>query len=70
MGFRKGVTERAYRTPDDLDQRMVEIMRNELVALAADGVAYIQLDEGFTRYAHDGIRGNSSSTRARISRPS
>jgi 5-methyltetrahydropteroyltriglutamate--homocysteine methyltransferase len=56
MGFRNGVTERAYRTPDDLHQRMVEIMRNELVALAADGVAYIQLDEGFTRYAHDGIR--------------
>jgi 5-methyltetrahydropteroyltriglutamate--homocysteine methyltransferase len=43
-GFKPGVTEAAYTTRADLAQDVVKIIGGEVQALAAQGVAYIQLD--------------------------
>lgn len=52
--YARGVTERAYPTVEALQQDTVAILRAEVEALAADGVSYLQLDEGFTGYVRPG----------------
>jgi 5-methyltetrahydropteroyltriglutamate--homocysteine methyltransferase len=44
VGFRRGLTDRFYPTPQDLAAHIAEIIRDELQALAKEGVAYLQLD--------------------------
>ena len=42
--YKPGLTDKFYPTPADLVQEIVGIMRREVQALLAEGVAYIQLD--------------------------
>jgi 5-methyltetrahydropteroyltriglutamate--homocysteine methyltransferase len=42
--FRKGITDRVYRDPSELLWDIVPIIRDEIRALIAEGVTYIQLD--------------------------
>ena len=49
-GYKDGVTSEAYATRELFLAELVEIVRNEMLALISDGVSYIQLDEGFTDY--------------------
>jgi 5-methyltetrahydropteroyltriglutamate--homocysteine methyltransferase len=44
ISFKRGVTERAYKDHSALLWDIVEIMKNDLKNLAADGVKYIQID--------------------------
>src|SRR5712692_4263140 len=46
-GYQSGVTDRFYPARADLVADIAQIIRGELVALAADGVPYIQLDAPF-----------------------
>jgi 5-methyltetrahydropteroyltriglutamate--homocysteine methyltransferase len=48
---KKGVTDKAYPDTDELRRDIVDIVKGEMLALIADGAAYLQLDEGFTIYA-------------------
>lgn len=49
--YRKGVTDKAYPDVAELRNDVRNIVEGEMKALAADGAAYLQLDEGFTIYA-------------------
>jgi 5-methyltetrahydropteroyltriglutamate--homocysteine methyltransferase len=49
-GFKPGVTDHHYRDRDELLADLVAIVRDEVEWLAAQGVAYIQLDAPF--YSH------------------
>ncbi len=44
IGFRPGITDRFYPTRADLAAEIAQIVRGELLALADEGVAYLQLD--------------------------
>ncbi len=55
-GFRPGVTDKVYSTRDELTQDLVKIIADEMRALAAEGVTYMQLDEGLARFAREGWR--------------
>jgi 5-methyltetrahydropteroyltriglutamate--homocysteine methyltransferase len=55
-GFLKGVTDRVYSTRHELLADFVPIYQDEMRALADDGVAYIQMDEGFISYVNDNWR--------------
>jgi len=44
ISFKRGITERAYKDHSALLWDIVEIMKNDLKNLAADGVKYIQID--------------------------
>jgi 5-methyltetrahydropteroyltriglutamate--homocysteine methyltransferase len=44
IGFQPGVTDRFYPTRADLAAEIAQIVRGELLALADEGVAYLQLD--------------------------
>jgi 5-methyltetrahydropteroyltriglutamate--homocysteine methyltransferase len=44
ISFKRGITERAYKDHSALLLDIVEIMKNDLKNLAADGVKYIQID--------------------------
>ncbi len=55
--YRPGVSERAYPTPEDLLDDLVPIIRAEMRALVDDGVACIQLDEGFSGFVGESWRG-------------
>ncbi len=48
--FQAGVTDAAYATREALHADAVDIVRREVQALIADGVPYLQLDEGFNRH--------------------
>lgn len=50
INFQPGVTEQFYPTRSDLLWALVPIIKREIVALAADGVPYIQIDE--PRYSY------------------
>jgi 5-methyltetrahydropteroyltriglutamate--homocysteine methyltransferase len=54
--FVKGVTDRVYSTRHDLLAELLPIYQDEMRALAADGVAYVQMDEGFISYVNDDWR--------------
>jgi 5-methyltetrahydropteroyltriglutamate--homocysteine methyltransferase len=49
--YRKGLTDKAYPDTAELRHDIGEIVKGEMLALVADGAAYLQLDEGFTIYA-------------------
>jgi 5-methyltetrahydropteroyltriglutamate--homocysteine methyltransferase len=49
VAFRPGVTQ-DYERLSDLEIDLATIIRGEMQALAAEGVRYIQLDEGFTNF--------------------
>src|SRR5262249_5994176 len=55
-GFQKGLTDRVYSTRHDLLRDLLPIYQDEMRALAADGVAYVQMDEGFISYVNDNWR--------------
>jgi 5-methyltetrahydropteroyltriglutamate--homocysteine methyltransferase len=44
IAYKQGISEQAYPTYRDFLRDVVDIVRSETAALAADGVAYIQLD--------------------------
>jgi 5-methyltetrahydropteroyltriglutamate--homocysteine methyltransferase len=44
ISFKRGISDRAYKTQSELLWDIVEIMRKELAALASEGVSYIQID--------------------------
>ena len=52
-GFQAGVTDQVYAGRGEFLQDLLEIVRGEMIALADEGVTYIQLDEGFTGYLGD-----------------
>ena len=56
QGFLAGTTNTAYANSDALLADVLAIMQSELRALVAEGVAYIQIDEGFTGFLGDAWR--------------
>ncbi len=44
-GWFEGLSDRAYPTPDDLARDVVEILREEIIALHDHGCDFVQLDE-------------------------
>jgi 5-methyltetrahydropteroyltriglutamate--homocysteine methyltransferase len=44
ISFKYGISDKVYPSPSELLWDIVEIMKNDLSALAADGVSYIQID--------------------------
>lgn len=44
ISFKRGVTDRVYRSHSDLLWDIVPVIKNEVQALLADGVQYIQID--------------------------
>jgi methionine synthase II (cobalamin-independent) len=52
-GFKAGLTDRVYPTRAELLADLVAIYQEEMRALAAEGVPYVQLDEGFNAYVRD-----------------
>ena len=44
-GWFEGLSDKAYPTPDDLAQDVVEILREEIIALRDHGCDFVQLDE-------------------------
>ena len=55
-GFRAGLTDRVYATRHELLADFLPIYQDEMRALVADGVAYVQMDEGFISYVNDNWR--------------
>jgi 5-methyltetrahydropteroyltriglutamate--homocysteine methyltransferase len=49
--YQPGITDVAYPTLEQLHSDTVTIVRGEMEALKKEGVRYLQLDEGFVRYA-------------------
>ncbi|MEZ5410847.1 MAG: hypothetical protein R2761_22655 [Acidimicrobiales bacterium] len=49
-GWADGTTDEVYRDRDELLADVVGLVGTELAALAAGGVGYLQLDEGFTPF--------------------
>jgi 5-methyltetrahydropteroyltriglutamate--homocysteine methyltransferase len=54
--YQSGVTDAVYPTRADLADDLVPIFQSELRALADEGVDYIQLDEGYTRFSSPDAR--------------
>lgn len=52
-GYQAGVTDLVYPDRAEFLKDLIDIVRGEMVALADEGVGYIQLDEGFTGYLGD-----------------
>jgi 5-methyltetrahydropteroyltriglutamate--homocysteine methyltransferase len=44
IAYKRGITDRVYRTHSDLLWDVVDVLRAEVQALAEEGVAYIQID--------------------------
>ena len=55
-GFQNGLTDRVYATRHELLADFLPIYQDEMRALANDGVAYVQMDEGFISYVNDNWR--------------
>jgi 5-methyltetrahydropteroyltriglutamate--homocysteine methyltransferase len=56
QSYRPGFTERAYPTRQEMHRDLVAIVGGEMRALANEGAATLQLDEGFTRYVDEAWR--------------
>jgi 5-methyltetrahydropteroyltriglutamate--homocysteine methyltransferase len=54
--YKAGVTDNAYPTREQFLDDLVTIIKGELQALVQDGVAYLQLDEGFSGYVGEAWR--------------
>src|SRR5712692_2231830 len=50
VGFQPGLTDQFYASREELRAEVVAILRNELRALVAEGVPYVQVDA--SRYGH------------------
>ena len=61
-GYKKGISDAAYGSREELLADVVAIVKGEVQALAADGAAHIQLDEGFYRYVGEGAEEMSRQT--------
>lgn len=48
--YRPGISHQAYPTQEELQQDLVGIISGEMLQLASEGVAYVQLDLGFNVY--------------------
>jgi 5-methyltetrahydropteroyltriglutamate--homocysteine methyltransferase len=59
--YQEGSTDKVYPTRDELRQDLIPIYQAEVAALVSEGIQYIQLDEGFTRYGVPGWRKNMQS---------
>ncbi|MGB7230891.1 MAG: cobalamin-independent methionine synthase II family protein [Candidatus Acidiferrum sp.] len=44
ISFKRGITDKIYKTHSELLSAVVDIMKNELAALSSGGVKYIQID--------------------------
>jgi 5-methyltetrahydropteroyltriglutamate--homocysteine methyltransferase len=55
-GFQLGLTDAVYPTRHDLLRDLLPIYQDEMRALEAEGVAYVQMDEGFISYVNDNWR--------------
>jgi 5-methyltetrahydropteroyltriglutamate--homocysteine methyltransferase len=53
VGYKPGVTDRAYPTRSDLLQEFTAIVHREIAGLLAAGVPYIQMDAPFYTYCAD-----------------
>jgi 5-methyltetrahydropteroyltriglutamate--homocysteine methyltransferase len=63
IGFQPGVTDRFYPTRGELAAEIAQIVRGELLALADEGVAYLQLDAPYyTAYLDTAMREGLRST--------
>jgi 5-methyltetrahydropteroyltriglutamate--homocysteine methyltransferase len=54
--YREGASDNAYATREEVFADLIPIYQDEIGALVGEGVAYIQLDEGFTRYGRPEAR--------------
>jgi len=54
--FKPGITDKVYADHEEVFADLIPVYRREMVALASEGVSYIQLDEGFTRYGRPQAR--------------
>ena len=52
--YREGATDKVYASPEALRRDIAAIIGDEIEALADDGAAYVQLDEGFVDYVKAG----------------
>jgi len=57
VGYKPGLTDRFYPTREEFGRDVMIIIRAELLALAAEGVAYLQLDAPFySTFVDEGLR--------------
>ena len=56
MSYQPGVTDKAYATREECHSELVGLIAGEMKNLINDGAVYLQLDEGFTRYASSAWR--------------
>ena len=61
IGYRAGVSDVVYPVFQDLLDDVTQVVKDEMKALADDGVSYIQLDEGFVYYVSSLMRSFSPS---------
>jgi 5-methyltetrahydropteroyltriglutamate--homocysteine methyltransferase len=54
--FQAGLTDTVYATRHDLLRDLVPLYQQEMRALTGEGVAYVQMDEGFISYVNDDWR--------------
>jgi 5-methyltetrahydropteroyltriglutamate--homocysteine methyltransferase len=70
--YQPGVSDGAYASREEVFADLVPIYQDEMRALVSEGVSYIQLDEGFTRYgrpeAREAMRGAGDDPEALLAR--
>jgi 5-methyltetrahydropteroyltriglutamate--homocysteine methyltransferase len=54
--YQEGVSDQAYASREEVFADLIPVYQDEIRALVSEGVAYIQLDEGFTRYGRPEAR--------------
>jgi 5-methyltetrahydropteroyltriglutamate--homocysteine methyltransferase len=54
--FKPGISDKVYADREEVFADLIPVYQREMVALADEGVSYIQLDEGFTRYGRPQAR--------------
>jgi 5-methyltetrahydropteroyltriglutamate--homocysteine methyltransferase len=54
--YQEGVSDKVYAGREEVFTDLIPIYQDEIRALVSEGVAYIQLDEGFTRYGRPEAR--------------
>jgi 5-methyltetrahydropteroyltriglutamate--homocysteine methyltransferase len=56
-GYKRGITDKVYRTRSELAKDLVAILREEILSLVAEGVPYIQIDAPqYTQLADPSLR--------------
>jgi 5-methyltetrahydropteroyltriglutamate--homocysteine methyltransferase len=54
--YQEGVSDKVYASREEVFGDLIPIYQDEIRALVSEGVAYVQLDEGFTRYGRPEAR--------------